>query len=332
MSNRKSIDSLQPYSKSGYNKEKKKEGLVVKSFNTYKALPEHGGLTVEKYLKDILHYSGRKLQKLTRMNGIFLNGKKVFLQKKIKGEDTLRILAFEDTSYGVEPEEGAIDLLYEDDYLLVVNKPAYQLVHPTGQTSSGTLANYLAWHLKQRGIVSTIRPLHRLDRDTSGCVIFAKDSRSQFMLEQQLKENVLKRTYWALVKGVPSPPSGTIDAPIGHHPNLPNRRAITEKGEPAVTHYSTVRSFGDTSLLELNLETGRTHQIRLHLAHLGHLLLGDSMYGQRTTWMKRQALHAKSLSFKHLKDNHEVIVESPLPEYFTQAVDFCANPSTFSGQ
>lgn len=297
----------------------------MKKFASYKIAKEHEGLALEHYLKQILQYSGRKIQKLTRQKGILLNGKAVFLQKKVKFGDTLRILNAEDAAYGVQPEEGFIDILYEDDYMIVVNKPAHQLVHPTGQTTKGTLANYLAYALQQRNIVATIRPVHRLDRETSGCIIFAKDSRSQFMLEQQLKDRRLKRIYWALVRGVVSPAAGTINAPIGAHPSMPNRRAIQEHGEQAVTHYRTIGAYADASLLELTLDTGRTHQIRLHLSHLGYPVIGDGMYGIRVPWMARQALHAAYISFIKLKDNHEVTVQAPLPQDFTDAIEFCKN-------
>jgi len=295
----------------------------MKSFTTYKVSQEHEGLTLEIYLKQILQYSGRKIQKLTRQKGIFLNGKQVFLQKKVKLDDNLRVLNSEDATYGVQPEQGCIEILYEDKDMLVVNKPAYQLVHPTGQTTKGTLANYLAYELQQRNIVNTIRAVHRLDRETSGCVIFAKDSRSQFILEQQLKARTLKRTYWALVQGIVSPASGTIDAPIGPHSSLPNRRAIHQQGEQAITHYRTIQNFSDASLLELTLDTGRTHQIRLHLAHLGYPIIGDGMYGIRAPWMARQALHAAAISFVHLKSNQEITIQAPLPKDFAEAIEFC---------
>ncbi len=295
----------------------------MKSFTIYKVNPEYIGFTIEQYLKQVLHYSGRKIQKLTRQKGILLNNKTVYLQKKIKKEDTLRVLILEDTAYGVQPEEGYIDILYEDDNLLIINKPAYQLVHPTGKTTTGTLANYLAYYFKQRNIVTTIRPIHRLDRETSGCVIFAKDSHSQSLLEQQLKSRTLKRKYWALVRGTTAIHSGTIDAPIGLHPTLANRRSIHEKGEKAVTHYQTINTFSHHSLLELQLDTGRTHQIRIHLAHLEHPIIGDSMYGVRSSLIKRQALHAVSISFRHLKDQREVTVYAPLPDDFDKALDTC---------
>lgn len=293
----------------------------MKSFATYKILPEHTGLTVETYLKDMLRYSGRKIQKLTRKKGILLNNKPVFLQRKLALEDTLRILVLEDKSFGVEPEKGRIAILYEDTYIMVLDKPARQLVHPTGRTNSGTLANYLAFHLKERGAIATVRALHRLDRDTSGCVIFAKDAESQFQLEQQLKAGQLKRTYQALVQGIIEPPIGTITAPIGAHPSLPNRRVITPDGEQAITHYKTLKNFNNASLVELNLETGRTHQIRLHLAHLGYPILGDGMYGVRSPLIARQALHASSLTFYHIKEKRQLTVDAPLPDDFAHAIE-----------
>ncbi|MGI6092291.1 MAG: RluA family pseudouridine synthase [Veillonellaceae bacterium] len=292
----------------------------MRSFSVFKISPEHQGLTVEAYLKQILHYSGRKLQKLTRKKGILLNNKPVFLQRNLSAADTLSILILEDASYGVQPEKGSITILYEDECLLVLDKPARQLVHPAGRTNSGTLANYLAFHFKERNVVAAIRPLHRLDRDTSGCVIFAKNAESQSKLEQQLKAGQLKRTYQALVKGFIEPPIGTINAAIGAHPQHPNRRTITPTGEQAITHYKVLEKYNNASLVELNLETGRTHQIRLHLAYLGNPILGDGMYGVRSPLIARQALHASSVTFYHLKEKRQLTVDAPLPGDFTQAI------------
>ncbi|MDF2571339.1 MAG: rluD 1 [Sporomusa sp.] len=290
-------------------------------FQNHKISQEHASLTIENYLKQVLHYSGRKIQKLTRAKGIFINGRQAFLQKPLKPKDTLRILVIDDITYGVEPEQGPIEILYEDDYILILNKPPYQLVHPAGQTTGGTLANHLAYHLAGRGVVSTVRAVHRLDRETSGCIIFAKNARSQSLLEEQLKDRILKRTYWALVSGTVEPPSGEINAPIGPHPSLPNRRAINEKGEEAITHYQTIRTLSNASLLELNLDTGRTHQIRVHLAHLGYPVIGDKMYGVRSPLMSRQALHAAQVTFEHLDDKRIVTVTAPLPPDFARTID-----------
>ena len=295
----------------------------MKKFHAHVIANEHAGLTIEAYLKQILHYSGRKIQKLTRLKGIRLNIKPAFLQKKIKTADVLHVLILEEKPDGIVPEPGSVDILYEDEYLLVLNKPAGLLVHPAGRTTSGTLANYLAHHLQQRGSTNTVRPLHRLDRDTSGCIVFVKDAYSQFLLEQQLKTGILTRTYQALVQGIVNPSSGTIEAPIGPHPTLANRRSICPQGDPAVTNYRTIQTLGDISLLELSLETGRTHQIRLHMTHSSHPLIGDGMYGVRVPWMKRQALHAISLTFHRLKDDREITVQAPLPEDFRQALAYC---------
>ena len=167
----------------------------MKSFTTYKVAEEHAGFVLESYLKQILQYSGRKIQKLTRQKGILLNNKAVFLQKKIKMGDTVRVLNSEDTAYGVQPEEGPIEILYEDPYMLVVNKPAYQLVHPTGQTTKGTLANYLAYELAQRKILCTVRPVHRLDRDTSGVILVAKNDEIHALLASLFQERQIHKEY-----------------------------------------------------------------------------------------------------------------------------------------
>lgn len=294
----------------------------MKVFQNHLVTKEQAGLTVEMLLKQELHYSGRKLQKLTRQKGLFLNRRPVFLQKKVKENDTLRILLSADDDYGVTPETANINICYEDEHLFILNKPPRQLVHPTSWTTSGTLANYLAGHLQNQGIVVAIRPVHRLDRDTSGCILFAKNDQAQHQLELQLKNGTLKRVYTVLVEGVMEPASGTIDAPIGEHPDRPNRRMVSEQGERAVTHYKTIEIMPGAafSLLEVQLETGRTHQIRVHLAHLGHPVLGDAMYGSATSVINRQALHAGAISFCELKHNTEITVTAPLPADMTEAI------------
>ena len=294
----------------------------MKSYKNYTVTEEHNGRVVEEYLKQVLQISGRKIQKLTRLNGILLNGKKVFLQKKLKIGDTLRILSLEDLTYGVEPEAGSIDILYEDEYLIVLNKPAGLLVHPTGMTSRGTLANLLAYYFQQLGIVCTIRPLHRLDRDTSGCIAFAKEAAVQTKMEELLGAGKIKRTYQALVEGQVDPRQGTINLPIASHPTKPNQRIVHEKGSEAITHYQTLKVFGKTSLLELSLDTGRTHQIRVHLAYLGHPVIGDRMYGKKSSVISRQALHAVKLRFPHpVKKDIEICAEANIPEDFLKCMD-----------
>lgn len=297
----------------------------MRSFNTHQINVEHQGLTVEYYLKNILQYSGRKVQKLTRLRGIQLNNKTVFLQKKLKAGEILSVLVLEDQSYGVLPEKGSLEILYEDSKVIVLNKPPNILVHPAGKTTDGTMANYLAYYFQQKGEVLKIRPLHRLDRDTSGCVVFAKDAQTQTILEKQLQSGILKRSYYALVEGVIEPGEGAIDAPIGRHSSMPNRRQVTEDGERAVTYYRTlkqivVEGLRKISLLELKLETGRTHQIRVHLAHLGYPVIGDRMYGKASSLISRQALHAESISYTEPNSSKEIIIKAPIPPDFVRII------------
>ncbi|RNC29150.1 MAG: Ribosomal large subunit pseudouridine synthase D [Candidatus Dichloromethanomonas elyunquensis] len=298
----------------------------MKSYQTYRIETEHNGLTVEGYLKQILRYSGRKIQKLTRKKGILLNKKPVILQKKVRTGDIIRILLLEDQSYGVEPQEGSIDILFEDSQLIILNKPPRMLVHPAGHTSGGTLANYLAHYFQEQGVVFTIRPLHRLDRDTSGCVVFAKDALSQTILERQMSTGDFQRTYVAIVNGRLEPQIGTLDFPIGKHPTLPNRRSVQEQGETAVTHYKVIQFLSELSLLELKLETGRTHQIRVHLAHIGNPVIGDTMYGKSCPMISRQALHAESVTFTHPRNRTQITVQAPLPADFSTIIGKLKRP------
>src|ERR1700730_3538837 len=194
-------------------------------------------MTVEQYVRDVLQISGRALQKLTRNKAITLNFKPVYLQKKLRAGDTLRIVMESDQSYGVVPEPGGLDIVYEDEQCIVCNKPAHTLVHPTESTKTGTLANFLAHYFHSNNQIVKIRPIHRLDRDTTGCVLFAKQAQIQTNFEQQLREGTLKRTYLAIVDGMIDSSSGVIEEPIGIHPIQPNRRQIDANGSPAVTKY-----------------------------------------------------------------------------------------------
>ncbi|ODA42793.1 RluA family pseudouridine synthase [Desulfosporosinus sp. BG] len=292
----------------------------MKTYDNYTVAAEHEGLTVETYLKQIVQCPGRRIQKLTRANGILLKGRKVFLQKKVKAGDILQVLVLTDQAYGVRPEEGEINVLYEDAQIIVLDKAAGQLVHPAGQTDGGTLANFLAHYFQTKRVLITIRPLHRLDRDTSGCVAFAKDAHTQTEMERQLQSGAFKRTYLAIVQGILKQ-KGVIDAPIGHCPNKPNRRMTRPDGDQAITYYRTIQTLSDASLLELSLTTGRTHQIRVHLAHIGHAILGDGMYGRRSSIIGRQALHASMLCFRHPRTAQVVTVNAPFPADMGRVID-----------
>lgn len=285
----------------------------------YTVEDNYAGLTLEVYLKEVLNISSRQRQKLFFSKCVFVNGRAAHSKRILRTGETIGVRHFKDNNYGVVPQEGLVEVLYEDKYLIVVNKPAGILVHPTGQTESGTLANYLAWYFKQKKEVITIRPLHRLDRDTSGCVLFAKTAEAQTKLELLLKQGEIHRCYEAVVCGNANTlkqafPSGILDFPIEKDPFSPNRRRVGVKGQRAITKFNILAQKENYSLLALELETGRTHQIRVHMAHVGYPVLGDKMYGRASRLIKRQALHAVTLSFRHPETGVVVATTAPRPE------------------
>ncbi|WP_033171078.1 RluA family pseudouridine synthase [Selenomonas sp. ND2010] len=212
----------------------------------------------------------------------------------------------------ITPEALPLDIRYEDDWLLVVNKPAGQLVHPTTQEPHGTLGNAILFHYMQQKEAHAFHPVHRLDRETSGLVLIAKQPQIQFKLSPK-GVKTFHREYLALIPGELTPPAGTIDAPIARA--LPSiiLRKVAPDGKEARTHYDTVKSNHKLSLIHLVLETGRTHQIRVHLSHLGHPLIGDDLYGGSRDLISRQALHAFRLSFTHPMTGEDIVVTAPLP-------------------
>ncbi len=289
------------------------------AFSIYTVTEQEASLSVRDFLKTH-HISARQVQKLTRSKGILLNGRPAFLKATLHAGDIVKIKQAAPQESNIQAENLPIEVLYEDDYLIVLNKPPRQLVHPAGRTISGTLSNALAYYLKQNSKPVCFHPIHRLDRDTSGCVIFAKSSEVQRKLEKQRDDHTLARTYQALVAGIPTESQGTIRLPIGAHPSLANRRAIRNDGDPAVTHYRTLTTYNNATLLELTLETGRTHQIRLHLSAIDLPILGDNMYGKRSALIKRQALHAVKTSFTHPITNERITIQAPLTTDIQNAV------------
>ncbi len=213
------------------------------------------------------------------------------------------------------PEDIPLDVRYEDEWLLIVNKPAGQLVHPVPQENHGTLGNAILHWYAVHGEEHAFHPVHRLDRDTSGLVLIAKEPQLQYLLSPKGEKN-FTRQYLAVIKGTLSPAEGTVDAPIARA--LPSiiLRKISPEGKPAITHYRTIKNNGEFSLLELTLETGRTHQIRVHMAHLGHPLLGDDLYGGNMDFIQRQALHAFRLSFRHPMTGENLVITAQPPADF----------------
>jgi RluA family pseudouridine synthase len=272
------------------------------------------GRTVQQILTGVLGVSRRQIQKLTRSDGIRLNGRPPFLKRPVRAGDIVaaRIAAAEEGS--LAPEEMPLDVVHEDADVLVVNKPAGMLVHPVLPDQHGTLAHGIAHHFAEQGLHARVRPVHRLDRDTSGLLVFAKTAHAHRLLDRQIQQGELEREYLALASGVIAEERGVIDAPIARDPAEPRLRAVLPGGAPARTRFEVVERYADATLLWLKLETGRTHQIRVHLTHLGHPLLGDRQYGRvGLDRIGRQALHAARLAFRHPTTDQLLEFEATLP-------------------
>ena len=221
---------------------------------------------------------------------------------------------------GVVPADGPLDIVFEDPDLIVLNKAPGVLVHPGHGHFHDTLGNFLMYHYKMTGDESDFHPVHRLDKGTSGLLAVAKHPFAQEKLKGQLHTGGFRRTYLAVCDGAPPAPSGTVDAPIGPVDGSLMARRVRPDGKPARTHYRVLRSCGPRSLLELELETGRTHQIRVHMASIGHPILGDDLYSNgKTPWkLQGQTLHAATLGLIHPVTGAYLEVTAPLPEYFSE--------------
>ena len=223
----------------------------------------------------------------------------------------------------IAPKEMPLDIVYEDDDLLVINKPKGLVVHPAAGHSDDTLVNGLLYALGDdlSGINGELRPgiVHRIDKDTSGLLAVAKNDLAHTVLASQLKDHSMARTYEAIVCGVMKEDSGTVDAPIGRHPSDRKKMCVTQRGsKPAVTHWEVIRRYRGYTHIRCKLETGRTHQIRVHMAYIGHPILGDTVYGHKKPELGQssQCLHAGTLCFAHPRDGHPVVVYAELPQYF----------------
>lgn len=280
------------------------------------------GRTVEEILKEEMGVSGRMIQRLTRSRGILLNRRPGYLRRMVREGDTLaaRIGAEEEPT--LAPVAMDLAILHEDDDSIVLDKPAGLLVHPTASHHTRTLAHGLAHHYAEQGAALRVRPVHRLDRDTSGAILFAKSAFAQNELDRQLREGELVREYLALVEGRVVSDAGEIDAPIGRARRNPRLREVRHDGQPARTRYRVTQRMAGASLLRVQLDTGRTHQIRVHLAHLGHPVAGDRAYGAvQTARGQRIALHSARIAFRHPRSAAPIEVEAPLPADLERVVD-----------
>lgn len=287
----------------------------MREFEEYKIEEEFVGLTVKDYVRQILQVSARNFQKLTRARGLLINGKVTNVERKVRQGDYLKVIVLREQSKLLAQDSvQELEILYEDENVVVVNKPAGMLVHPTGRTTHGTLINFLAGKYQDLPQVK-LHAIHRLDRDTTGCVMLAKNMLAKKFYELQLQEGAVKRTYVALVQGELPASSGEINANIAKDPKSPNKRIISAGGKIAITRYKLRETFNtDFHLLELQLLTGRTHQIRVHLEFIGLPIIGDQFYGVKNKEFSGQALHAEQLKFKAQRTGQEIIIKAPFPE------------------
>lgn len=314
----------------------------------FKADPGQSMLRIDKFLSDRMESTSRtRIQNAAEAGCILVNNNPVKSNYKIKPGDVVQIvLPTPPREIELIPEDLPLDIVYEDDDLVIVNKKPGMVVHPGYGNYTGTLVNALMWHLRDLPLFSSgeSRPglVHRIDKNTSGILVVAKNELSLMKLSKQFYDRTTDRKYIALVWGVPDPPSGTITGNVGR--NIKDRRIMQvftegDEGKPAITHYNVIENFGYTSLIECKLETGRTHQIRVHLSHMKHPLFNDEEYGGDRIWkgttftkyqqfikncfsiLPRQALHARSLAFDHPVTGKRMSFESELPEDMKQVIE-----------
>lgn len=297
--------------------------------NRFSIEPEEVGKRLDSYLSEKIEgYSRTYMQKLIDEGHCKVNGKGVKANYKLRLGDRIEAVVPDPVPLEVEPENIALDIVHEDDDIIIINKPQGMVVHPAHGNYSGTVVNALLEHCKNlsdynslTGINGVMRPgiVHRIDKDTSGIIVIAKNNEAHLSLSEQLKEHSINRKYIALLEGRMKNDSGVVETLIGRNPKDRKQMAVVSvNGKKAVTHYRVLERFENNTLIEAVLETGRTHQIRVHMAYLGHPVVGDTVYGYKKQRFetKGQLLHAKILGFIHPIRKEYVEFEAPLPDYF----------------
>lgn len=266
------------------------------------------------------------VQKLIEEGNILVNGKNPKASYKVSEGDKITLEEIEPKEISLKAQDIAVDIIYEDKDIIVVNKPKGLVVHPANGNPDGTLVNAIMAICKGSlsGIGGEIRPgiVHRLDKDTSGIIIIAKNDEAHINLSEQIKNREVKKTYIALVRGFVKENEATINMPIGRSPKDRKKMAVVKNGKNAITHIKVLERFNNYTLLQVNIETGRTHQIRVHLSEIGYPIVGDYTYsnGKNEFGIVGQCLHAKSLKFRHPITNEEMYLEAELPQYFKDVI------------
>ncbi|ABZ82839.1 pseudouridine synthase, rlua family [Heliomicrobium modesticaldum Ice1] len=314
---------------------------VSKEWLAHRVKPEEEGRRIGSILQFCLGFSRRRLQILTRTDGFRLNGKRAHLDRRVKEGDLLEVCLHQEEEGNLAPVAMELKVLYEDADLLILDKPPGIEVHPPEQRARfrPTLAHGVAHYFAEKGIKARVRPLHRLDKDTTGICVFAKNAFAHQALDRQLRNGSLQRGYLAILRGLPAELVGVIDAPIGRDPEHHMRRMVRDDGERAITRYRVTQviepsglemkgaaeSEGHWALAEVILETGRTHQIRVHFRHLGTPLLGDRLYGGDSPRIDRQALHSAWVTLLQPRSGEAVKVTAELPEDMARLLGGKAN-------
>ena len=295
------------------------------SAETHIWIAETSNTRVDTYLASNSEYTRSQLQKWIRSGDLLVNGNQAKANTIIKPGDTLKLMIPEAEETDIRPQNIPIDIVYEDEDLCVINKPKGMVVHPAPGNPDGTLVNALLYHfteLSERGGVNRPGIVHRIDKDTSGLLVIAKNDIIHEQLAKQFADHSAHRTYVCLVHGNLKEDSGTIDAPIGRHPVDRKKMAVVQDGRNAVTHWSVISRYGEMTFLRVSLETGRTHQIRVHMAYIKHPIVGDPLYGTKAPklGMDSQALHGYRLDLIHPGKNEPMTFYAPLPDGLIHAL------------
>ena len=286
------------------------------------------GVRIDVYLSNKDEDISRvTVQRLIKEEKILVNGNRTKASYKVQENDSIELQEEKPKEISLKPQDIPVEIIYEDKDIIVVNKPKGMVVHPANGNPDGTLVNSLMAICKESlsGIGGEIRPgiVHRLDKDTSGIIVVAKNDKAHINLSEQIKNHEVEKTYIALVKGIVKANEATIDMPIGRSTKDRKKMAVIKTGKNAITHFKVIERYQNYTLLEVKIETGRTHQIRVHLSQIGHPIVGDTTYsnGKNEWGIKGQCLHAKSLKFKHPIKGKEIFLEAEMPEYFKKVIE-----------
>lgn len=283
----------------------------------YTVKPADKYQTIDEILVNEFQMSTRLLSKIKRNQQTFLNGTIADTRSPIKPSDTILVdLSSDEDNSNIVPTKMPLEIIYEDEWLLVINKPAGIATHPSAYHFSDSLSNGVRFYFDSINLRKKIRPINRLDLNTSGLVVFAKCEYIQECLSKQMAENKVKKEYLCLTQGIFDKKIYTINLPIARKSNSIIERCISENGQPSVTDYEVLEEFDSYSLVKCNLKTGRTHQIRVHMSYIGHPLLGDTLYGNSSNLINRQALHCYHLQFQHPVSQEVLDFVCPLPQDF----------------